>query len=225
MLESYEVEKRGFKGQAGAHGSKKLRLIAATKNKGKLEEIAQIMAQLPYDIVPMAQAGVKESIEETGSTFEENALMKAMSVWEITGETVLADDSGLEVDYLDGAPGVHSARYAGEGATDKDKNNKLLDALSGVSADKRTARFVCAIAVVFPDGRSIIVRGTCEGMITFNEQGDYGFGYDPLFYIPEQGLTLAQIDSEQKNRLSHRGDALRKLAEMLEHEWRNKAET
>ncbi len=224
MLENYEVEKRGFNGSAIANGSKRLRLIAATKNKGKLEEIAQILAQFPYDIVPMAQVGVKETIEETGSTFDENALVKAMGVWRLTGETVLADDSGLEVDYLDGAPGVHSARYAGEGATDEDKNKKLLNALSGVAADKRTARFVCAIAVVFPDGRSMMARGTCEGIIAFNPQGDYGFGYDPLFYIPEHGLTLAQMDSELKNRLSHRGNALRELAEMFEHEWRKQAE-
>jgi XTP/dITP diphosphohydrolase len=168
---------------------------------------------------------VKDDIEDTGSSFEENALIKAMSVWRITGETVLADDSGLEVDYLGGAPGVHSARYAGPRATDEDKNNKLLDALSGVPADKRTARFVCAIAVVFPDGRSVMARGTCEGIIAFDSKGDYGFGYDPLFYIPEHGLTLAQMDSDIKNKLSHRGKALRELVEILEHEWRNRVET
>ena len=198
-----------------------MKLIAATKNKGKLEEIAQILAQFPYDVVSMAQAGVKDEIEETGSTIEENALIKARGVWSITGETVLADDSGLEVDYLGGAPGVQSARYAGPGATDEDKNNKLLDALSGVSADKRTARFVCAIALVFPDGRSVMTRGTCEGVITFGAKGENGFGYDPLFYVPEYGLTLAQMDSDTKNELSHRGKALRKLVEILENEWLN----
>lgn len=224
-MEKYEVERPEVKGRASANESKRIMLIAATKNKGKLEEIAQILAQFPYNVVSMAQAGIKEDIEETGTSFEENALIKAMSVWKITGETVLADDSGLEVDYLDGAPGVHSARYAGAGATDEDKNNKLLDALSGVPADKRTARFVCAIAVVFPDGRNVVTRGTCEGMITFNAKGDCGFGYDPLFYISEYGLTLAQMGSEIKNELSHRGKALRKLVEILENEWLNQVET
>jgi XTP/dITP diphosphohydrolase len=221
----YEAERPEVKELACDQGTKRMKLIVATKNKGKLEEIAQILAQFPYDVVSMAQAGVKDDIEETGSSFEENALIKAMSVWRITGETVLADDSGLEVDYLGGAPGVHSARYAGPRATDEDKNNKLLDALSGVPADKRTARFVCAIAVVFPDGRSVMARGTCEGIIAFDSKGDYGFGYDPLFYIPEHGLTLAQMDSDIKNKLSHRGKALRELVEILEHEWRNRVET
>lgn len=221
----YEAERPEVKELACDQGTKRMKLIVATKNKGKLEEIAQILAQFPYDVVSMTQAGVKDDIEETGSSFEENALIKAMSVWRITGETVLADDSGLEVDYLGGAPGVHSARYAGPRATDEDKNNKLLDALSGVPADKRTARFVCAIAVVFPDGRSVMARGTCEGIIAFDSKGDYGFGYDPLFYIPEHGLTLAQMDSDIKNKLSHRGKALRELVEILEHEWRNRVET
>lgn len=221
----YEAERPEVKELACDQGTKRMKQIEATKNKGKLEEIAQILAQFPYDVVSMAQAGVKDDIEETGSSFEENALIKAMSVWRITGETVLADDSGLEVDYLGGAPGVHSARYAGPRATDEDKNNKLLDALSGVPADKRTARFVCAIAVVFPDGRSVMARGTCEGIIAFDSKGDYGFGYDPLFYIPEHGLTLAQMDSDIKNKLSHRGKALRELVEILEHEWRNRVET
>lgn len=200
-------------------GSKLVRLIAATKNKGKLEEIAQLLAQFPCKVVSMAEAGIEDDIDESGSTFEENALIKAKSVWKATGEIVIADDSGLEVDYLDGAPGVYSARYAGEGATDADRNRKLLDALSGVPADKRTGRFVCAIAVVFPNGSSLIVRGTCEGYIGFEPAGSNGFGYDPLFYIPEIGLTIAQMEADMKNNISHRGNALRKMVEELEQVW------
>lgn len=192
------------------------RLIAATKNSGKLEEIAQILALFPCKVVSMSQIGINIHVDENGSTFEENALIKAKSIWKDTGEMVLADDSGLEVDYLDGAPGIYSARYAGEGATDADKNQKLLNALKGVPADKRTARFVCAIALVFPDGASIAVRGTCEGYIASEPAGSNGFGYDPLFYIPEFGMTVAQMDSDLKNRISHRGNALRKIVEELE---------
>ena len=198
---------------------KRIRLIAATKNKGKLDEIAQLLVQLPYDVVSMAEAGIADDIEENGSTFEENAMIKAKSVWKATGEAVIADDSGLEVDYLNGAPGVYSARYAGEGASDGDRNRKLLAALEGVPADKRTGRFVCAIAVVFPNGSSLTVRGTCEGYIAFEPAGSNGFGYDPLFYVPEVGLTIAQMEADIKNSISHRGNALRKMAEQLERIW------
>lgn len=195
---------------------KRSRLIVATKNRGKLKEFAELLAHLPYDIVSMADAGIEDNIEENGTTFEENALIKAKSVWKATGDTVIADDSGLEVDYLNGAPGVYSARYAGEGATDDDKNRKLLRALEGVPADKRTARFVCAIAVIFPDGRNFTVRGTCEGYIAAEPAGNNGFGYDPLLYVPEIGMTIAQMESSLKNNISHRGNAIRKMVEMLE---------
>lgn len=195
---------------------KRSRLIVATKNRGKLKEFAELLAHLPYDIVSMADAGIEDNIEENGTTFEENALIKAKSVWKATGDTVIADDSGLEVDYLNGAPGVYSARYAGEGATDGDKNRKLLHALEGVPADKRTARFVCAIAVIFPDGGNFTVRGTCEGYIATEPAGKNGFGYDPLLYVPEIGMTIAQMESSLKNNISHRGNAIRKMVEMLE---------
>lgn len=195
---------------------KRVRLIAATKNKGKLEEIAQLLAHLPYDVVSMAEAGIEDDIEENGSTFEENALIKAKNVWKTTGETVIADDSGLEVDYLNGAPGVYSARYAGEGASDADRNRKLLDALEGVPADKRTGRFVCVIAVVFPNGSNLTVRGTCEGIIALEPAGSNGFGYDPLFYVSGIGLTIAQMEADMKNSISHRGNALRRMVEELE---------
>lgn len=200
-------------------GSKRIKLIAATKNKGKLDEFAQLLVQLPCDIVSMAEVGIEDDIEENGSTFEENALIKAKSVWKITGGTVMADDSGLEVDYLNGAPGVYSARYAGEGATDEDRNRKLLDALAGVPADKRSGRFVCVIAVVFPNGSSLTVRGTCEGYIATEPAGSNGFGYDPLLYVPEIGLTIAQMEADFKNSISHRGNALRKMVEKLEQVW------
>ncbi|MEN6314752.1 MAG: XTP/dITP diphosphatase [Clostridiaceae bacterium] len=195
---------------------KRSRLIVATKNRGKLKEFAELLAHLPYDIVSMADAGIEDNIEENGTTFEENALIKAKSVWKATGDTVIADDSGLEVDYLNGAPGVYSARYAGEGATDDVKNRKLLHALEGVPADKRTARFVCAIAVIFPDGGNFTVRGTCEGYMATEPAGNNGFGYDPLLYVPEIGMTIAQMESSLKNNISHRGNAIRKMVEMLE---------
>lgn len=205
-----------MKADAERNAKKPFRLIAATKNKGKLEEIAQLLAQFPYEVVSMAQIGFVDDIEEDGSTFEENALIKAKCIWKATGEAVIADDSGLEVDYLDGAPGIYSARYAGEGATDADKNCKLLGALKDVPADKRSARFVCAIAVVFADGASLTVRGICEGYIATEPAGSNGFGYDPLFYVPEFGMTIAQMDSDIKNGISHRGNALRKVVEELE---------
>lgn len=196
-----------------------IRIVIATKNKGKLEEFTQLLDRFHCQVVSMAEAGVNEDIEENGSTFEENAVIKAKSVWRVTGGVVLADDSGLEVDILDGAPGVYSARYAGEGATDADRNNKLLRALNGVPEEKRSARFVCAIAAVFPDGSSLTVKDTCEGYIAFEPAGSNGFGYDPLLYIPEYGLTVAQMGSELKNRISHRGKAMRKLAEKLGQQW------
>lgn len=192
------------------------KIIAATKNRGKLKEIAQLLSDLPYDVISMTDAGMTDDIDESGATFEENALIKARAVWKVTGETVIADDSGLEVDHLGGAPGVYSARYAGEGATDADRNHKLLSALAGVPADKRSARFVCAAALIFPDGRELVVRGTCEGYIAEEPAGDNGFGYDPLFYVPEFGLTIAQMDAELKNSISHRGNALRKILDILE---------
>lgn len=192
------------------------KIIAATKNRGKLKEIAQLLSDLPYDVISMTDAGMTDDIDESGATFEENALIKARAVWKVTGETVIADDSGLEVDHLGGAPGVYSARYAGEGATDADRNHKLLSALAGVPADKRSARFVCAEALIFPDGRELVVRGTCEGYIAEEPAGDNGFGYDPLFYVPEFGLTIAQMDAELKNSISHRGNALRKILDILE---------
>lgn len=193
------------------------KLIAATKNKGKLKEIIEILDNLPYEVISMEQAGISDDIEENGSTFEENALIKAREIYKITGQMVMADDSGLEVDYLGGAPGIYSSRFAGEGATDADKNKKLLSLLDGVPFEKRTARFVCAIAVIFPDGKHFTVRGTCEGFIGFKPEGSNGFGYDPLFFMSEYNMTTAQMSSEQKHKISHRGKALRLMVEELKN--------
>lgn len=202
-----------------------IRIVVATKNKGKLEEFAQLLSRFPCKVVSMSEAGINEDIEENGSTFEENAVIKAESVWRKTGGMVLADDSGLEVDILDGAPGVYSARYAGDGATDTDRNNKLLSALDGVPEGKRSARFVCAIAAIFPDGSRLVVKDTCEGRIAFEPAGSNGFGYDPLLYIPEYGLTVAQMEPELKNGISHRGKAMKKLVEKLGHQWKEKTDS
>lgn len=190
------------------------RFVVATKNRGKLEEIRQILKGMQLEVVSMEDVGIKEDIEEYGTTFEENALIKAKEVARVSGEMVMADDSGLEVDYLKGAPGIYSARYGGEGATDSFKNRKLLKELADVPFDRRTARFVCAIAVVVPGG-SFTVRGTCEGYIAFEEKGENGFGYDPLFYIPEYGMTIAEMQAGQKNEISHRGNALKLMLERL----------
>jgi XTP/dITP diphosphohydrolase len=203
------------------NASNRISLIVATKNKGKLREFMQIFERLPFDIISMTDAGINDDIDETGSSFEENALIKARAVWKASGRAVIADDSGLEVDALNGAPGIYSARYAGCNVTDRDRNEKLLEALKDVPQEKRTARFVCAVALVLPSGRSLTVRGTCEGNITFEPAGCNGFGYDPLFYVPEFGLTIAQMDSDTKNKISHRGKALREMVKQLEFIWRD----
>ncbi|HHV98792.1 MAG TPA: XTP/dITP diphosphatase [Clostridiaceae bacterium] len=191
------------------------RFIVATKNKGKLEEIKEILRDFPYEVISMEEAGITIDIEESGTTFEENAMIKAEAIFQATGEMVMADDSGLEVDYLDGAPGIYSSRFAGEGATDEEKNKKLLKLLEGVPFEKRSARFVCVIAVIFTDGQRFTVKGTCDGYIVFEPIGDNGFGYDPLFYVPEYKMTTAQMEPELKNSISHRGRALAKMVEEL----------
>ncbi len=191
------------------------KFIVATKNKGKLKEISEILKGFPFEVISMENVGIEKDIEEYGSTFEENAMIKAKEVCKLTGEMVMADDSGLEVDFLDGAPGIYSARFAGENATDEDKNNKLLNLLEGVPFEKRTARFVCVIAVAYPNGDSFTVKGTCEGHIAFSPEGGNGFGYDPLFYVPEYKMTTAQLDSSEKHKISHRGKALRLMVEEL----------
>lgn len=191
------------------------RIIFATGNAGKMKEIRAIMADLDVEIVSMKEAGVDVEIVENGSSFEENAVIKARTIMEHTGELVLADDSGLEIDYLNGEPGIYSARYMGEDTSYHIKNNNLISRLEGVEDEKRTARFVCAIAAAFPDGEILTVRDTVEGRIGYEEKGENGFGYDPIFYLPEYGKSSAQLSPEEKNRISHRGKALRKMKEEL----------
>ena len=194
------------------------RLIFATGNEHKMVEIREILGELPVEILSMKDVGIKADIVENGSTFEENALIKAKEVCKLAGEMVLADDSGLEIDYLNGEPGIYSARYMGEDTSYRIKNQNLIDRLEGDPEEKRTARFVCAIAAAFPDGRSFVVRGTIEGIIGYEERGTNGFGYDPIFYLPERGVSTAEIPPEEKNSISHRGNALRKMKELLERE-------
>ena len=190
-----------------------MRLILATSNKGKLKEVKEILPE--YDIVTMGEMGINEDIEENGTTFEENAYIKAKFIADRLNAVTIADDSGLEVDYLDGAPGIYSARFAGEGATDKDRNQKLLSLLKDVPFEKRTARYVCAIAIVFPNGEKHIFKQTCEGYILDEEVGNGGFGYDPLFYFPEFKTTLANVPLDVKNTVSHRSKALEELKKFL----------
>ena len=193
-------------------------MIFATGNEKKMKEIREILGALPLEILSMKEAGVSADIVEDGKTFEENALIKARAICKLAGEMVLADDSGLEIDYLNKEPGIYSARYMGEDTSYHIKNKSLIDRLEGVPDEKRTARFVCAIAAVFPDGKELVVRGTVEGIIGYEEKGENGFGYDPIFYLPERGCTTAELPPEEKNSISHRGNALRLMKELLERE-------
>ena len=191
------------------------RLIFATSNAGKMKEIREILKDLKVDILSMREAGIDVDIVEDGKTFEENALIKARTIRDLTGCTVLADDSGLEVDALNKEPGIYSARYMGEETSYDLKNANIIERLSGFSGRKRSARFVCVIAAAFPDGAEETRRGTIEGQIAYAPAGENGFGYDPIFYVPEYACTTAQLSSEQKNEISHRGKALRAMKEVL----------
>ena len=192
------------------------KLIFATGNEGKMREIRVIMEDLGMKILSQKEAGLAPEVEENGTTFEENAVIKAKAVAEFAPEAiVLADDSGLEIDYLNKEPGVYSARYAGEDTSYTIKNQMLLDRLAGVPDKERTARFVCAIAAVFPDGQVLTVRETMEGFIGHAPAGENGFGYDPIFQVPQYGCSSAELTMEQKNELSHRGKALRKMKEEI----------
>lgn len=193
------------------------KIIFATGNENKMKEIRMILADLGIPIESMREAGIKTDVVEDGSTFEENALIKATEIAKERPDCiVLADDSGLEIDYLNKEPGIYSARYAGTDTPYDIKNSLLLERLEGVPDEKRTARFVCAVAAAFPDGSSEVVRGTIEGRIGYSQMGEQGFGYDPIFYVPEHGCTTAEMDPELKNQLSHRGKALRMMREIME---------
>ena len=195
------------------------KIIFATGNADKMKEIRKILADLDAEVVSMKEAGIQADIVEDGKTFEENAVIKATAISKLTsdGEIVLADDSGLEIDYLNKEPGVYSARYMGEDTSYDIKNQNLIDRLDGVSKEKRTARFVCAIAAVLPDGENLIARQTMEGYIGWEIEGKNGFGYDPIFYLDEYGCSSASLTPQQKNEISHRGKALRDMKEQLKN--------
>ena len=193
----------------------KHRIIFATGNEGKLREIRMIMEDLGVRVQSLKEAGITIEVEENGTTFEENAVMKAKAIMELTGQVVLADDSGLEVDALNKEPGVYSARYMGYDTSYHVKNQTILERLEGKTGEERSARFVCVIAAALPDGRVLTTRGTMEGQIGYEEKGEHGFGYDPIFYLPDDGCYSAELSLEQKNQLSHRGKALRLMKEEL----------
>lgn len=194
------------------------KILFATGNEGKMREIRSILADTGAEVLSMKEAGIFPEIVEDGATFEENALIKARAVadvWKQPESVVLADDSGLVIDALDGEPGIYSARYMGEYTSYDAKNANLLKRLEGVSDQKRTARFVCAIAAVMPDGREFTVQDAIEGRIGYEQKGEGGFGYDPIFYVPEFGKTTAEMTADEKNRVSHRGKALEHMKEVL----------
>ncbi len=193
-----------------------MKIVLASNNPGKVREIGQILADLDMEILPQSDFNVPE-VAETGLTFVENAIIKARNAAQHSGLAAIADDSGLEVDALNGAPGIYSARFAGAGATDEQNLQKLLQELENVPEEKRTARFQCLMVYMrhATDPTPLICQGTWEGLITFEPIGESGFGYDPVFFVPEQGCTSAQLPAAVKNRLSHRGQAMRKLAKKL----------
>ncbi len=192
------------------------RIIVATGNAGKMKEFKEVLGDLDADIVSMKDAGIEEDVEENGTTFEENALIKARAIAKkATDAIVLADDSGLEIDYLNKEPGIYSARYLGHDTSYDYKNKVILEKLKDVPKEQRSARFVCALAAVFPDGKEVVKRATIEGEIGYEIAGENGFGYDPIFFVPEYGVTTAELTMEQKNAISHRGKALRMIKEEL----------
>lgn len=192
------------------------RIVFATGNKDKMKEIRMIMEDLNLPILSMKEAGAEKEIIEDGTTFQENALIKAKAIAELLpDDIVMADDSGLEIDYLNKEPGIYSARYMGEHTSYDIKNNHILERLKGVPKEQRTARFVCAVATVFPGGKSIVVNGTMEGRIADHIAGENGFGYDPIFWLDDYGCTSAEISPEEKNSLSHRGKALRAVRQQI----------
>jgi XTP/dITP diphosphohydrolase len=193
-------------------------IVIASGNPGKVEEIRTIIGRLPVTLLTKEDAGDWGEIEETGSTYLENALIKARAVCKATGKAALADDSGIEVDFLDGGPGVRSARLAGPHATEEENNVRLASLLFGLPPERRAARYRCVAVVVFPGGREIAAMGSCEGSIALEPKGTGGFGYDPWFIPAEQTKRMAELSPEEKHSISHRGKALRGLAELLEKE-------
>ena len=192
----------------------KKKLVFATGNQGKVNEFKQMLGE-QYDIYSMKDLGLDIEIVEDGKTFEENAILKAEAVMKATGEMVLADDSGLVIDALNGEPGIYSARYLGHDTSYREKNGDLIRRLTGISDEQRSAIFVCAMAAVCPDGEVLTTEGAMEGRIGYEEHGENGFGYDPIFYLPERGCTAAELSLTEKNGISHRGKALRRMREKL----------
>lgn len=192
-----------------------MKWIIATNNKKKLGELSAILGKLGIEAISMREAGLSMEIEENGTTYEENSMIKAKAVYDATGIPAIADDSGLEVYALNNEPGVYSARYAGENATDDENLDKLLENMKAVPDDKRGGKFVSCVACVIDENRSFTVRGECEGVIIHERAGEGGFGYDPVFYVPEMKMTFSELPAEEKNKISHRGLALVKLGEKL----------
>ena len=193
-------------------------IILATNNKSKVKEISEMMSGSDITFVSLADAGINVEVEETGTTFEENALLKAREICKLSGKPTISDDSGLEIDALDGAPGIYSSRFMGEDTSYDIKNNALIEKLENVAVPDRTARFRCCMALVLPDGREFVTEGAMEGIIAREPKGINGFGYDPILFIPEYNRTSAELSSEEKNNISHRGEALRKMIEVIKKE-------
>ena len=191
------------------------RIIFATTNENKVREVNMMMEDFDVELCTMKQAGVDVDIVEDGVTFEENAIIKSKTIMEITGEIAIADDSGLEVDYLDGAPGIYSARFLGEDTSYDIKNQYIIDKLKDAKGSERSARFVCAMAVAFPNGEILTCKGTIEGVIAYEQKGKNGFGYDPIVYVPEFEMTTGEMSPQLKNSISHRGKALEQMKEIL----------
>ena len=191
------------------------KIVFATTNEGKVKEIKEILGDFPIEVVSMKEMGITADIEENGTTFEENSLIKARALAKLTGLPALADDSGLEVDYLNGEPGIYSARYLGRDTDYDYKNNYIIDKLSGEKGEERSARFVCVISLVLPDGREFVERGVVEGLIGYEQKGENGFGYYPIFFLPYYGNTSAELPPEEKNRISHRGKALTAMKKLI----------
>ena len=194
----------------------KPKILLATNNRAKVKEYAKLLQGIPYRIVSLEDMHISEQVEETGTSFEENAILKAKRYAEMSGLTTIADDSGLEVDALGGEPGVRSARYAGEGSSDKERIDFLLKKLADVPWEKRHAQFRCVIAIAYPDGKVQICQGQCRGILTFKPLGDNGFGYDPVFYLPDLHKTMAELSMKEKNAISHRGKAAEEARKALQ---------
>lgn len=192
------------------------KLLLATNNQGKVQEFQSLLQGIPFELVTPAQQGIKLDIEETGSSYETNARLKALTFSRASGLLTLADDSGLEVDALNGEPGIRSSRYAGSGAADADRVTFILNKLKDVPLEKRTAHFRCVIALAWPDGRVVFCSGKCDGIITFTPSGIEGFGYDPIFYFPALQKTMAELPMDIKNKISHRALAAREAVKILQ---------